>query len=220
MRYATFDCYGTLIDWNAGIRSELARLFGEDDADRLLKRYHELEPQVQSEDPGKSYRDVMVEVLRLLAKEHKRRLKKDERDALGRSLPEWRPFPEVPETLAELKQRGWRLALLSNSDRDFIEASIKHLGVDFAFAIVASEIGSYKPAARHWEQFDRESGADRARHVHVAASVYHDIMPARSLGIPTVWINRLGEKTEYTPTRELPDLNSLPDTLDELVPPG
>src|SRR5947209_681829 len=97
VRYATFDCYGTLIDWNAGIRSELARLFGEDDTDGLLKRYHELEPQVQSEDPAKSYREVMAEVLKLLAKEQKRRLKKDDRDALGRSLPEWRPFPEVPQ---------------------------------------------------------------------------------------------------------------------------
>jgi 2-haloacid dehalogenase len=218
VRYATFDCYGTLIDWNEGIRSELARLFGEDDADGLLKRYHELEPQVQSEDPGKSYRDVMAEVLKRLAKEQKRGLKKDERDALGRALPKWRPFPEVPQALAELKDRGWRLALLSNSDRDFIEASIKNLGVDFAFAVVASEIGSYKPAIRHWEKFEQESNPDRARHVHIGASIYHDIKPARSLGILTVWINRSGEKTEYKPTRELPDLRSLPDTLDELVP--
>jgi 2-haloacid dehalogenase len=218
VRYASFDCYGTLIDWNAGIRSELARLFGEDDADRRLKRYHELEPQVQSEDPGKSYRDVMAEVLKLLAKEQKRRLKKDDRDALGNALPNWRPFPEVPPALAELKQRGWRMALLSNSDRDFIEASSKRLGVDFAFAIVASEIGSYKPAPRHWEKFDQEAGADRARHVHIGASIYHDIKPARSLGIMTVWINRLGEETDYKPTRELTDLSSLPDTLDELVP--
>ena len=218
MRYATFDCYGTLIDWNSGIRSELAKLFGEDDPDRLLKRYHELEPEVQSEDPDKSYRDVMAEVLKLLAKEQKRRLKKDERDALGRSLPQWRPFPEVPAALSELKQRGWRLGLLSNSDLDLIEASINRLGADFPFVIVASEIGSYKPATRHWEVFDQEAHADPARHVHVAASIYHDIKPARSLGLRTVWINRLGEKTEHQPTRELPDLKSLPDTLDELVP--
>ena len=218
MRYATFDCYGTLIDWNAGIRSELTALFGEDDADRLLERYHELEPQVQSEDPDQSYRDVMSEVLKRLAKEQKRRLKKDERDALGRALPKWRPFPEVPRALTELKQRGWRLGLLSNSDRDFIEASIGRLGVDFPFVVVASEIGSYKPATRHWEKFDEEAGVDPARHVHVAASIYHDIKPAQSLGIRTVWINRMAEKTEYEPTCELPDLSSLPDRLDELVP--
>jgi 2-haloacid dehalogenase len=219
VRYATFDCYGTLIDRNGGIRSELARLFGEDDADHLLERYHELEPQVQSEDPSKSYRDVMAEVLRLIAKEQKRRLKEDERDALGRSLPDWHRFPEAPQALAELKQGGWRLGVLSNTDRDFIEASIKQLGVDFSVVVVASEIGSYKPGPGHWEEFDRQAGADRARHVHVGASIYHDIMPARSLGIRTVWINRLGEKTDYEPTRELPDLGSLPETLDEFVRP-
>lgn len=218
MRYATFDCYGTLIDWDTGIRSELARLFGEDDADKLLKRYHELEPQVQAEDPAKRYRDVMAEVLKVVAKEQKRRLKKDDRDALGRSLPDWRPFPEAPKALADLKQRGWRLGLLSNSDRDLIEASTNRLGIDFPFIVVASEIGSYKPAVRHWEKFDEEADTDRARHVHVGASIYHDIRPARSLGILSVWINRLGEKTEYKPTRELPDLSALPDTLEELVP--
>jgi 2-haloalkanoic acid dehalogenase type II len=218
VRDVTFDCYGTLIDWDGGIRSELARLFGEDEADRLLERYHELEPKVQSEDPGKTYRDVMAEVLKQLAKEQERSLKDDERDALGRSLPTWRPFPEAPEALAELRDRGWRLGILSNTDRDFIEASITQLGVEFAFVIVASEIGSYKPMTRHWERFDEEAGADRARHVHVGASIYHDIKPARSLGILSVWINRLGEETEYAPTRELPDLRPLPDTLDELVP--
>jgi 2-haloacid dehalogenase len=218
VRYATFDCYGTLIDSNAGLRSELAGLFGEEDVDRLLKRYHELEPEVQSEDPDQSYREVMGEVLKRLAQEQKRRLKKAERDALGRALPDWRPFPEVPRALTELKERGWRLGLLSNSDRDLIAASISRLGVDFSVVVVASEIGSYKPAPRHWEKFDQEAGADRARHVHVAASIYHDIRPAQSLGIRTVWINRAGEKTEYEPTCELPDLSSLPDKLDELVP--
>jgi 2-haloacid dehalogenase len=220
VRYATFDCYGTLIDWNAGIRSELSELFGEDEADRLLQRYHELEPQVQSESPDKSYREVMAEVLELLAKDQRRTLDEDEHDALGRSLPSWRPFAEVPPALAEVKQRGWRLGLLSNSDRDLIDASIKHLGVDFAFVIVASEIRSYKPALRHWETFDQEADVDRARHVHIAASIHHDIRPAQSLGIRTVWINRLGKQTECKPTRELPDLGPLPDVLEELVPLG
>jgi 2-haloacid dehalogenase len=217
-RWATFDCYGTLIDWNAGIRGQLAKLFGSDDADALLERYHELEPELQADEPGKSYRDVMADVLAKLAKEQKRRLKKDERDALGSSLPRWEPFPEVKRALGELRDRGWRLVILSNTDRDFIEASIKRIGVDFAYAIVASEIGSYKPAPGHWERFFDQSGVDRARYVHVGASIFHDIKPARSLGIPTVWINRLRETSDITPTRELPDLTKLPDTLDELVP--
>ena len=84
--------------------------------------------------------------------------------------------------------------------------------------VVASEIGSYKPAHRHWERFFEETGADRARHVHVAASLFHDVAPARELGLASVWINRLGERADPEPTRELPDLTRLPETLDDLVP--
>src|SRR5579859_1629528 len=98
-RWATFDCYGTLIDWNGGIRRELARLFGEGEADRLLARYHELEPEIQADDPGAAYRDVMATALESLAAEENIELALDERDALGRSLPGWTPFPEVPASL-------------------------------------------------------------------------------------------------------------------------
>jgi 2-haloacid dehalogenase len=83
--------------------------------------------------------------------------------------------------------------------------------------VVASEIGSYKPGHAHWECFFAATGADRARHVHVAASLFHDIAPARELGLASVWINRLGERAEPEPTRELPDLTRLPETLDDLV---
>jgi 2-haloacid dehalogenase len=89
--------------------------------------------------------------------------------------------------------------------------------VPFELEIVAGEIGSYKPSPWHWEVFLGRSDADRSRHVHVAASLFHDIAPATALGIPTVWINRLGEEAEPVPTRELHDLAALPDTLDELV---
>ena len=220
MRYATFDCYGTLIDWNGGVGDQLARIFGDEERERLLGRYHEIEPEVQREEPSMSYRDVMAETLKRLAKEEKKRLKKDERDALGESLPSWRAFPEVRGALEEALDRGWRLVILSNTDREFIEASIKTIGVPFERAIVASEIGSYKPAHGHWERFYEETGADRAMHVHVAASLFHDIKSARGLGIPSVWINRLGEQPDPPPTREKRDLNGLADTLDELVPPA
>jgi 2-haloacid dehalogenase len=96
--------------------------------------------------------------------------------------------------------------------------SISAIGVPFDTAIVASDIGSYKPAHGHWETFFERTGADRSRHVHVAQSHFHDIVPATELGLRTVWINRLGERHEPAPTRELPDLTALPDTLDELVP--
>ena len=217
-RWATFDCYGTLVDWNAGIRAELARLLGEADADRLLARYHEVEPRIQSERPEASYRDVMASTLAELASEVWAALPEDERDALGRSLPGWPVFPDVPDALAEARERGWRLFALSNTDRDFIEASMAAIGVPFAGAIVASEIGSYKPARGHWHAFYEQTGADRSRHVHVAQSHFHDIGAAHELGIPSIWINRLAERAEPAPTRELPTLTGLADTLDELVP--
>ena len=217
MRWATFDCYGTLIDWNGGILAQLERLFGVQDAPRLLERYHEVEPEIQ-QDGSLPYRAVMTEALIRLAEEERLPIPEGESDALARSLPEWEPFSEVPDALAELRSRGWNLVILSNSDRDLISASMQRLGVPFDLAIVAGEIGSYKPAHAHWERFFESTIADKAHHVHVAASLYHDIAPARELELTSVWINRLGEEADPEPDRELRDLSELPDTLDELVP--
>jgi 2-haloacid dehalogenase len=212
-RWATFDCYGTLIDWNSGIRAELARMFGPDAASTVLERYHEVEPQIEAEDPGLPYRDVMRLTLARIADPPD-----GDEDALARSLPDWHVFPEVPAALTEARDRGWKLAILSNTDREFIEASKARIGVPFDETVVASEIASYKPGHRHWEEFFDRSGADRDRHVHVAASLFHDIAPARELGLRSVWINRLEERADPEPTRELADLSALPDVLDELVP--
>jgi 2-haloacid dehalogenase len=217
-RWATFDCYGTLIDWNGGISGELARLFGDGSAPRLLERYHQLEPEVQAEDPERSYRTVLTLTLQRLAAGEDFELPDGEVDALARSLPSWPPFPEVPAALEEARARGWRLAILSNTDRDFIAASKAQLGVPFDETIVASEIGSYKPGHRHWSEFFARTHADRARHVHVAASLFHDIAPANELGLRSVWVNRLGEIADPDPTREIADLTGLADMLDELVP--
>jgi 2-haloacid dehalogenase len=216
-RWATFDCYGTLVDWNAGIRTQLVRLFGSSEGDRLLARYHALEPEVQRRHPHWRYRQVMAEILAAIAAEAGAPLPEADRDALARSLPEWPVFDEVAAELAQTRQRGWRLGVLTNSDRDLIEASVEVIGVPFDAFIVASEIGSYKPAHAHWRAFYETTGAHPARHVHVAQSHYHDITPAVALGIPSIWINRLGERGDPAPTRELPDLGGLADTLDELV---
>ena len=218
-RWATFDCYGTLIDWNGGIRRELARIFGEDAAGRLLGRYHELERELEHD--GKlSYREVLTRALERLAGEEGIELAGDAHDALADSLPSWEPFQEVRDALEGARTRGWKLAILSNSDKDLIEASKEQLGVTFDETVVAGEIGSYKPGHGHWEEFFRRSGADRAGHVHVAASLFHDIAPANELGLRSVWINRLGEQPvdDANPDRELVDLGGLADVLDELVP--
>jgi 2-haloacid dehalogenase len=209
-RWATFDCYGTLIDWNGGIGRELERLFGAAAVPELLHRYHEIEPELQREQPQASYREILTQALPRLAP-----LPADEHDALARSLPTWEPFPEVPAALEDARSRGWKLAVLSNTDRDFVEASLKRIGVPFELAIVASEIGSYKPEHRHWHAFAERVDADV--HVHVAASLFHDIAPAAELGIPTVWINRLGESPEPQPDVELHSLSGLVDALESLA---
>jgi 2-haloacid dehalogenase len=217
-RWATFDCYGTLVDWESGIRTQLERLFGDGAGSRLLARYHEIEPRVQEDDASSSYREVMASVLDRLATEQNVELDHSDSDALARSLPDWPVFPDVRAGLSAARDRGWKLVILSNTDRDLIDASMQCIGVPFEFAIVASEIGSYKPARRHWEAFFERSSTDRSRHVHVAQSVYHDIEPAAALGIPTVWINRLAERRATPATAEQPDLSQLAETLDQLVP--
>src|SRR5439155_2281202 len=124
---------------NGGIRGELSPVFGEERADELLRRCHVRERQLEA-DGERSYREVLTEAMRELG------ASAGEEDALGRSLPSWRPFPEVPEALRQVRANGWKLAILSNTDRDFIEASQEQIGVPFELAVVASEIGSYKPA--------------------------------------------------------------------------
>jgi 2-haloacid dehalogenase len=217
-RWATFDCYGTLVDWNAGIRTELERLFGVEQAGQLLARYHELEPEIQASSPGISYREVLTIALERLEAETGRAAPEGDTAALARSLPDWPVFEDAPPALAEVRDRGWRLAILSNTDRDLIDASIAAIGVPFDLSIVASEIGSYKPGPRHWEAFQRQTGAGPDRHVHVAQSLFHDVATATGLGIRCIWVNRLGEPDDPRPARILPSLTGLADALDALVP--
>ncbi|HEX6844265.1 MAG TPA: HAD-IA family hydrolase [Actinomycetota bacterium] len=216
-RWATFDCYGTLIDWSGGVRAALAGIWPQADADVLLRRYHELEPALQ-EGGARTYREVLTDVVPALAAAEGLAVPPGSAPALSDSLPAWRPFPEVPASLRTLRDRGWRLAILSNTDPDYLDASLALIGVDVDERVVASEIGSYKPGFAHWETFFRRTGADRGRHVHVAASLFHDVEPAAALGLPCVWINRLGETSPLPRAGELPDLASLPDLLDDLVP--
>jgi 2-haloacid dehalogenase len=216
-RWATFDCYGTLVDWNGGIGRELARLWPDADAEALLERYHEIEPRVEL-DSALPYREVLKESLVLLADHEGLTLPEDEHYALAESLPSWPVFTEVPGALAALRGRGWRLVALSNTDPDLLAASMEAIGVPFDGTVTAGEIGSYKPAHGHWHTFFERFGADRERHVHVAASLFHDIAPADELGIPAVWINRLGETSDLPRAAELTDLSDLPDTLDRIRP--
>jgi 2-haloacid dehalogenase len=217
-RWATFDCYGTIVDWNAGIGNELEHLFGVEHRDRLLARFHEIEPEIQAAESGASYREVLTLALERLASEEGLMIEEGETSALAKSLPEWPVFEDAGPALEEARSRGWLLAILSNTDRDLLDASMETIGVRFDDSIVAGEIGSYKPATKHWEVFREQTGADSEHHVHVAQSLFHDVAAVEPLGIPSVWINRLGEPEDPRPRRTLPSLEGLADALDEIVP--
>jgi 2-haloacid dehalogenase len=216
-RWATFDCYGTLIDWNRGIGDALASRWPDADREAVLARFHEIEPRVQL-DSALPYREVLKESLRLLAEHEGLALGAEDEYALADSLPSWRPFPEVPGALAELRGRGFKLAILSNTDPELLDASLDRIGVSVDGRITAREAGSYKPAPGHWERFFDQYDADREQHVHVGASLYHDIEPASRLDMKAVWINRLHERSDLPRAAELKDLARLPEVLDELVP--
>jgi 2-haloacid dehalogenase len=216
-RWATFDCYGTLIDWNGGIGDALAALWPGKDRDTLLERYHEIEPRVQLQG-ALAYREVMQQAVGLLAADEGLSLAPEDEYSLADSLPSWRPFPEVPGALAELRGRGFKLAILSNTDPELLDASLERIGVTVDARVTAAEAGSYKPATGHWDYFFEHNDAERENHVHVAASLYHDIEPAARLGLKAVWINRLHESSDLPREAELRDLSRLPDVLDEVVP--
>lgn len=216
-RWATFDCYGTLVDWETGIRGTMVWLWPGEDPSRLLAAYHRAEPQLQA-DSGMPYREVLATALEMVADGEGLEVPAGKEAALSESLPSWPVFPEVTSELAELRSRGWKLAILSNTDPDLLQASLHSIGVVPDLVITAHEAGSYKPTHGHWLRFRELSGADPRRHVHVAASLFHDIAPARELGVPTVWINRLRETSDLPREAELPSLTGIPDILDRLVP--
>ncbi|MDR0358178.1 MAG: HAD-IA family hydrolase [bacterium] len=224
-RWATFDCYGTLIDWETGLADALCDVWPAEAPAALLDRFHRIEPEVERAQPGLPYRDVLAEVLRRLSAERNLPLTPDQERTLAAALPSWPVFPEVPAALAELRARGWRLGILSNTDPDLLAASIRTIGVPIDVSVTAAEARSYKPAPGHWRRFAELSGSAPDRQAHVAVSLFHDVVPAAELGIPAVWIdrpgelgNRAGRERAGAAAAVLPDCSGLPDTLDRLLP--
>ncbi|HEX4743118.1 MAG TPA: HAD-IA family hydrolase [Candidatus Limnocylindria bacterium] len=211
-RWLTFDCYGTLIDWEGGITDALLPLLpGDVDRDALAKRYIDVEAGLES-DRYVSYREILDRAGRALLREYGI----EGRSPLPASLPSWKPFPEVPAALRELRERGYKLAILSNVDRDLLDHSIANLGVAPDLSVTAQDCGSYKPAPGHWERFLRETRTTPGETIHIGASQYHDMRPAAQLGFRTVFVDRHGEELTTSPTRVIPDLSKLPETVAQL----
>jgi 2-haloalkanoic acid dehalogenase type II len=215
--WVTFDCYGTLIDWEGGVADALSPfLDAAPDRRALAAQYIALEAEVEHE-AYRPYRDVLAETSARLMRTLGRPLPPGRERVLPESLPRWRPFPEVPATLRRLRDAGYRIAILSNVDRDLIRTSIPRLGIEPDLVVTAEDCRSYKPAYGHWRTFEAQSGAGARDTVHVGASVFHDVAPATALGYRTVFINRHGEDVRGgAAARTLPDLAALPETIEDL----
>lgn len=201
----TFDCYGTLIDWESGIRAAFAA--AGVDGDAALRAYAKIEPVVEHE-KYRSYREVLRETASRIAPQVKTNF-------LADSMPRWKPFPDTNPSLERLRSAGIRLGILSNVDDDLIAETRKHFTVGFDLVITAQQVRSYKPAHAHFLTARHRIG--NAKWLHAAQSNFHDIVPANQLGIANAWINRRGEKASPggTPTFEYRDLAALAGALDK-----
>ncbi len=213
-RFLTFDCYGTLIDWESGLRNAFRRALPTATPQRLaavFDRYLEVEAQVESES-YRSYREVVAEAGRRVAGSLDLEIPPAAAGALADSVGDWQPFPDTCAALQTLKRRC-RLGILSNVDRDLFARTAARLGIEFDAVITAQDVQSYKPAHGHFARFAAAHGRDGW--IHVAQSQFHDGVPARQLGIPFVWINRRGERRigEVSPVAEFPDLRTFAATL-------
>jgi 2-haloalkanoic acid dehalogenase type II len=210
----TFDCYGTLVDWEGGMRASLepiVRKRGQPAPwETLTGRYIEVEMEVEAGE-YRPYREVQEVALARTFEEHGIALDDEERKAFARSIRRWPPFPETREALTALRAAGKKLAILSNIDDDIIRESVRLIGVPFDWIVTAEQTRTYKPHTGHWKAILEVSGLPRERILHVAASALHDVIPASALGFRTVWINRNGEPADLClPERSLPDLRGLP----------
>jgi len=215
----TFDCYGTLIDWEAGITAGLQAVLRSRgvaaDHEELLARYGQHEAVVEA-GPYAPYREVLARSLRGVCADLGVEPTDAEAAAFGGSVGDWPAFPDSPGALAQLADR-FRLAVITNCDDDLFAASNRRLGVTFDWVITAQQVGSYKPSERNFEVALARIGVPRERILHVAQSLFHDHVPAKRLGMTTAWINRRHDRpgagatppASATPDLTVPDMATL-----------
>jgi len=213
----TFDCYGTLIDWEGGImaafHSEAAKDNVDLRGDQIIEAYAAEEPDVESA-PYHSYREVLAETARRVADSLGWRLPAEREGFLAASLPAWQPFPDTNPALERLARR-FQLGILSNIDDDLLTATRRHFTVEFDLIVTAQQVKSYKPGLAHFKEAQFRTGERPL--LHAAQSYFHDIVPASKLGIPVVWVNRKNNVIEPggpLPTHEVRTLSELADLLE------
>jgi 2-haloacid dehalogenase len=219
----SFDCYGTLIDWESGILASLRSILGQSGTtapdDALLEAYARHEARLEAE-PWQPYRQILREALVATVTERGVAVPASARAALGGSVAEWPAFPDSAAALARLRQR-FGLAVITNCDNDLFDFSDERLGRPFTWRITAQQSGSYKPARRNFEFALQRIGLPPQRIVHVAQSLYNDHVPAQAMGLRTVWVNRRHDRPGFgatppasvEPSLTVPDMASLASLL-------
>ena len=215
--WLSFDCYGTLVDWESGICRAVRDVFasyGTELTDpEILCLFSEIEPKVQQSSSYLDYRQVLNRVMVAIGMEIGVDLSEADAARLAGSLPEWPVFPDVVGALLSFKSR-YKLAVISNVDDDLFSSTVEAIGVDFDVVVTAQQVGSYKPDLHNFTVAAERMGVDRTRWLHVAESLYHDVAPANRLGIASVWVNRSGRGggtrvVEAHPDIEVADLAEL-----------
>jgi 2-haloalkanoic acid dehalogenase type II len=220
----TFDCYGTLIDWNGGITSALRERFPEaatqGDAE-LLATFYEIQDALKISE-YRTYRELLAQVSEALAAARGWKLEEGEREFVAESIPGWTPFPDTNAALERLAAAGYRLGILSNIDDVLLAGTLRHFTVRFDLLVTAQSLESYKPAPRHFEMALAEVGGDSGRMLHVAQSLFHDVRTAVRLGIPVVWVNRMAETRppDLEPAAEVEDVAGAVDWLEDQLGDG
>jgi 2-haloacid dehalogenase len=218
--YLSFDCYGTLIDWESGMLGYLRPLLqgkGCQVSDaQILNLYSEFEPR-QQQGPYRSYREILASIVHDFAGEFHIEVSTDEANGLADSIRRWEPFSDTVTALKRLKSR-YKLAILSNIDDDLFAFTAPKLGVQLDCVVTAQQARSYKPSHRNFETLLDRLQTEKSHLLHVAESLYHDVVPARSLGIAAVWVNRRQGKaaaaTKFVaaqPDLEVPTVAALAD---------
>ena len=217
IEWVSFDCYGTLVDWEKGISTAAGEVLESHGVSKsraeILALFADVEPTVQDSGAYLEYRTVLRRVMDAIGDELGIHCSESELDCLADSLPVWPVFPEVEDALYAVKTRC-KLAIISNVDDDLFAGTARVLGVDFDVVVTAQQVRSYKPSLRNFEAARSRMGAGRDGWLHVAESLYHDIGPANRLGIPSVWVDRPGRgggtrRTDAVPDIVVPDLAAL-----------
>jgi 2-haloacid dehalogenase len=212
-KWVTFDCFGTLMDWQTGFRKALASIAG-DETDALVDAYHQAEHETQDEGPTRPYRYVLKLTLQRAADSIGLKLSDDDADVLARSWADMPIFPDTAASLDQLHADGWKIAILTNCDNELFAKTEASFPAKIDMLVTSQKVGSYKPSLGHFEAFEKRSGVARDRWVHAAVSWYHDMRPAQLLGIKRVWVDR--ENTGQDPsivTAHIHDMAGLPGAL-------